>query len=124
MIVKTFKFRRGQKPDAVLEMEKQKKYPEFLKKLWKDDELINGIFVELDCPFGRHVTVSLFDGEVIITMQHTGGHKLADPILTIMRVDDSVKVTVLGSDPHAEFRRKIADISVSACEAMNEMNLI
>lgn len=123
MIVKTFKFRRGPKPEHILRLEKTPGYPEALKK-WNENELFNGIFVELDQPFGRHVSVSLFDGEVILTLQYAGGHKLVDPTMTIVRTDDSVKVVKIKGDHNEEFENAIRSVNEDAFNILKILGLL
>ena len=124
MFLDTFKYRRGSKPDWLLEKELLPSYPEALKTLWKDDEIFNGVVVSLDNPMGCFMSVSLFDGEVIITLQFAGGHKLADPTISILRVDNGVELVKVVGDPMEQFKKTIGSVNFNALSELEKRKIL
>jgi hypothetical protein len=50
-----------------------------------------GQVIVVPAPFGRHLTISLFGGELNVTYIECGGHCVSE-VLIVQRVDDSIRV--------------------------------
>ena len=113
MRIQTFNYKRGPKPPN---------YKSPVK--WVDEEVLKGTLIDLNNPLGCHLTISLYDGEVIITLQWSGGHKLTDPTLTILKVDDSVKIIKIEGDPIQALKAALDEVNPNIYETILYQGLL